>query len=51
MKCCYVAAQNVDRNGNAIRGAVAKYGSKRGFAVRCLALYDPVNELKLAAFI
>lgn len=41
----------MDINGNAIRGAVAKYGSKRGSAVRCLALYDPVNELKLAAFI
>lgn len=50
-KCCYTAAQDVNRNGNAVRGMVTKYGCKRGFAVRCLALHDPANELKLAAFI
>lgn len=39
----------MDRSENAIRGMVAKCGGKRGFAMRCLALYDPVNELQLAA--
>lgn len=50
-KFFHVAVKIVDRSKNPIRGMVAKYGGERGFAVRCLVLYDPVNELKLAAWI
>lgn len=32
-------------------GMAAEHGGKRGFAVRCLALCDPVSELKLAALV
>lgn len=41
----------MDRSKNAIRGMAGKNGGKRGFAVRCLALHNSVNELKLATLI